>query len=126
MGFRSMFMTADAGIDWPAEFVEKHQKWVNFPTRNGKVVGAISSKHESKFYGGTDEDIIQEIAVIVRDQHVYVDSTFEIVFLHECGGVSKFDIRADRIDSMKPIGWEDTEGSTGHDYCYGCSELQRP
>lgn len=124
MGFRSMFMTADNGVEWPAEFVSKYKEQVNFNRpHDGKVIGAISSKYESKFYSGTGEDIIQEIAAIVRTQQRWTSSIFEIVFLHECGGVSKFDIRSDRIDSMKPEGWEDTHGSTGHDYCYGCSEL---
>jgi hypothetical protein len=123
MGFRSMMMTADFGVEWSPEFIAKHEKWINIPTSpNGKRIGALSSKHETKFYSSAREDVIQDIAMEVR-RDLIKDSemTYEVVLLHECGGITKFDIRQDRVDTLEPESWRLTD-EIQHSYCYGCSE----
>ncbi len=115
MGFRSTFVTEDYSIAWPQWFRDKYGASIHFPASGS---GAISSAHEEKCYGllGDLPEDIQK-AIDWKDFSL----SFVVVFLHECGGVTRCQIERDSIKWSEPEGWTQTSGVT-HNYCYGCSD----
>lgn len=116
MGFRSVFIAADHYLTiWPDWFLAKWGEACHFAEGRG----AFASKRECKAYVTWRE--------LPADVQRAVDwdadgPNFVIVFLHECGGVTRCQIMRDRIIWSEPTGWEQTDGIT-HDYCYGCSNV---
>ena len=117
MGFRSMFITEDFPIEWPEWFVEKYADFVNFHPTNR---GAISSKREGKTYG-IFADLHEDIRKVIPWHVWYDDLKFVLVYLHECGGVTRCQIERDRVLWTEPDSWRKTDG-VEHDYCSGCSD----
>lgn len=114
MGFRSTFVSEDFSIAWPDWFIAKYAGGVHFPpSRNG----AISSVCERKFY---DDTFVEDVrrAIDWGD----FDGEFVIVFLHECGGITRCQIERNRIVWSEPDTWRVTDQIT-HSYCYGCSDV---
>lgn len=116
MGFRSTFTTECYSIEWPDWFVEKYKEWVHFP---GDRKGSISSSTEGKTYG-IFEDLHSDIQKVI-DWEWLSPLNFVLVYLHECGGITRCQIERDRIVWSEPDGWRETDGVC-HDYCYGCSD----
>jgi hypothetical protein len=117
MGFRSTFCTEDHYIHWPEWFVEKYRGLVAFKQGN---MGALHSISELKTYGAfamLHEDI--QKAINWEDDR----SSFVLVYLHECGGITRCQIYQDRIVWSEPASWRATSG-VEHSYCYGCSEIR--
>lgn len=115
MGFRSTFTTEHYGIKWPDWFVEKWQKAIHFPDGHS---GAISSKHEAKTYG-LWEDLPDDLQKAIPWDDFGLKE-FVMVYLHECGGITRCQIERNAIKWSEPEEWRITEGVT-HNYCYGCS-----
>jgi len=125
MGFRTTITTEDlSGIKLPKWFRDKWQDQFNFGEGNysRKYNGAmlITSKHERKFYNGKDEEILLDIQKVVKLKDI---SSFIVVMLHECGGITRVQIEKDSIRFSEPTGWKEVE-QVEHDYCYGCSDLE--
>lgn len=117
MGFRSTFITEDCGIQWPHWFISKWDHLIWF-RENG--IGVFSSKFEKKCYGdtgfmGLPEDI--QLAINWENHQRFI-----LVFLHECGGITRCQIHKDSILWSEPVEWLKEEGIM-HDYCYGCSDV---
>ena len=111
MGFRSVFVTESAHYQWPDWFVKKYHETVNITEH------CLTSKLEHKTYtvwSHLDLDIQKAIDWDKKKNVV-------VVYLHECGGITRCHITKDRIIYTEPSGWEVTEEIT-HDYCYGCSD----
>lgn len=117
MGFRSTFVTDDCCYEWPAWFREKYP-CVHFPEKGGP----IASKFEAKTYGMYGDEFLADVQRVYRENTQDDDEFYmSLVFLHECDGVTRFQIYRDKIVSTEPQGWEKTDGVT-HSYCYGCSD----
>lgn len=116
MGFRSTFTTQDYGIQWPQWFREKYAGVIWF-TGEGK--GPLHSVREAKTYllwGDLPTDIQRAI------DWSNPLKNFVLVYLHECGGITRCQIEKDAIKWSEPEGWCITEG-VEHNYCYGCSDV---
>ena len=116
MGFRSTLTTESLGITWPQWFRDKYASSIQF-TPDG--TGPLHSKCELKTYG------------VWLDLHTDIQRAIEwtgnmrslvMVYLHECGGITRCQIERDTITWSEPDGWRVTEG-VEHDYCYGCSDV---
>lgn len=114
MGFRSTFVTEDSLVAWPDWFVEKYASTINF---HAEKKGSISSNAEWKTYGIWAE--------LHKDIQKLIDwdnrENFVMVFLHECGGITRCQIEKDVIKWSEPTGWR-ASNWVEHDYCYGCSD----
>lgn len=117
MGFRSTFTTEDYTIKWPAWFIEKYGKHIWFARED---CGALHSKGEAKTYG-LWEPLPEDIQRAVNWESFGLE-WFVLVYLHECGGITRCQIGKDSIVWSEPQEWQVTEGVT-HDYCYGCSNV---
>lgn len=118
MGFRSTFTTQDYPLRWPDWFQEKYRDFITFPPTG---VGGIYSRQECKTYGvwtDLEKDIQQ---AIVWQDHCH-NFRFVLVYLHECGGITRVQISKDHIFYSEPDGWSLVEGVT-HSYCHGCSDI---
>lgn len=121
MGFRSTFITEDLPIDWPTWFVEKWDGWVHFLRgENGVATGCISSKCEAKTYGKWEELPRDIQKVLIEINHEYL-KFFRLLFFHECGGCSCFQISKDSIVITEPEVWSNVD-EISHSYCVGCNE----
>lgn len=114
MGFRSTFTTEDYAITWPDWFVDKYQNYIWF---NESKSGALHPKFEAKCGFGELEQDIQKCLTDENDSLV-------LVYLHECGGITRCQIERDLIIWSEPDSWALTPGIT-HSYCYGCSDAKR-
>ena len=117
MGFRSTFTTQDYDITWPLWFYEKYERSIYFRDDHR---GALHSKREAKTYDTWDK---LEINIQAAIDWSKFKNKFVLVWLHECGGITRCQIERDSITWSEPIDWEITEGVV-HDYCYGCSDVQ--
>lgn len=116
MGFRSTLTTESLGITWPQWFRDKYADSIQF-TPDG--TGPLHSKRELKTYGmwlDLHTDIQRAIEWTVNMRSLVM------VYLHECGGITRCQIEKDKITWSEPDGWRVTEG-VEHDYCYGCSDV---
>lgn len=115
MGFRSTLATYDYPITWPGWFKDKYFSSLIFLPD----IGALCSKGEFKTYG-----VWVELAEDVQRVIEWGEgpAKFVMVFLHECGGVTRCQIERDRIAWSEPTGWRQTVG-VEHNYCYGCSDV---
>ena len=132
MGFRTVMITADTGLDVPKWFVDKWKEGFNisqYPANSlgetkGKVFKLpISSKYERKFYSSKDEEIFIDLQKVLNEQIERGEAwlkEFEIVLFHECDGITKVHIGTDFIRMYEPQEWEEVD-EISHDYCYGCS-----
>jgi hypothetical protein len=132
MGFRTLMMTADTGLDLPQWFVDKWGEGFNigqYPKGSrGEADGKtwslpVTSKGERKFYSSKDEEIFADLQKALNEQLKRGDQwlkDFEIVLLHECDGITKVHIGTDFIKMYEPEDWHEVEEIT-HNYCYGCS-----
>jgi hypothetical protein len=117
MGFRSTFTTLDFPIEWPDWFREKYASNIHFPVDG---TGTLSSKREAKTYWTLSELHTDIQRAIVWDE--FMPKNFVLVYLHECGGITRCQIGRDRIVWSEPSGWRISEG-VEHSYCYGCSDV---
>lgn len=121
MGFRSTVMSEDYVIEWPKWFKKKYDYLV--PTE-----GMLLLDHEIKPYLAEEfgEDV-QKALLETRPELLEGDG-YTMIWLHECGGITKVQVMTDRILSGYPVGWKVEEGyfpQSRHSYCYGCSDLAK-
>jgi len=121
MGFRSTFVTEDCYLELPEWFYEKWNRIVHFREVGGKKMFPLSSKCEAKTYMGFAElesdllKVIQETEKLCR---------VRLLWLHECGGLTRTEIKASGIKRAVPTEWDAPyDNEYGHDYCYGCSDV---
>lgn len=119
MGFYSVFTTEGYAIKWPKWFKEKYASSINFPAGEA---GPLTAVRESKTY--------TVWASLEADIHAAIDweafkSKFIMVYLHECGGITRCQIEKDGIKWSEPIAWHATDW-VEHDYCQGCSDAPAP
>jgi hypothetical protein len=119
MGFRSTFVTEDICIDYPIWFIEKWQGWVHFFRRDdGTATGCIASKGEAKTYGKWEE-LPKDIQKVLIEKESHLLKRLRLLFFHECGGCSCFEITPNKIVITEPKLWEEKD-EIGHHYCAEC------
>lgn len=116
MGFRSTFTTGDYFLKWPQWFCEKYSGKIWF---NEDFTGSLQSVRENKTYG-LWQTLHKDIQLAI-DWNIF-KSRFVIVYLHECGGITRCQIEKDVIKWSEPASWTITSG-VRHDYCYKCSDV---
>lgn len=129
MGFRTTIITEDfSGIKIPKWFVNKWGNDFNFGEHKNSYILyhrkntlLISSKREKKMYYGKDEEIFLDIQKICIKKGL---DKFIVIMLHECGGITRVQIERDKIRLSEPSAWNEVEEVT-HNYCYGCSDLDK-
>jgi len=114
MGFRSTLTTYDYPIKWPDWFRKKYEFSIGC---NGR--GALYSIGEHKTY--------TEWLTLPEDIQKAIDwdeftLNFVLVYLHECGGITRYQIGKDSIKCSEPKEWDVVEEIT-HWYCSGCSDV---
>lgn len=116
MGFRSTFTTSDYDIQWPQWFRDKYAGMIWF---TDDECGPLHSVHEAKTY--MDWKFLPEDIQAAIDWAEF-DLNFVLVYLHECGGITRCQIEKDAIKWSEPTEWRLTDG-VDHSYCYGCSDV---
>jgi len=127
MGFRSTLISENIDISWwPEWFKDKYSEIIG-------TEGVLRSKHEMKTY--RYEQLPNDIqkALMEANPKLLGMEGFTIIWLHECGGITKVQILADEIIAGDPSGWttysQEKDGCVsqdgGHNYCYGCSDLRK-
>ena len=120
MGFRSTFVTDDIGIEWPTWFVDKWKDWVHFTFCNEQAMGPISSRVEHKTYTKWEE-LPTDIQKVISTYPDDLRKRIRLLFFHECGGCSCFDIKPQSIVLTEPVAWREKD-SISH---YSCGECHR-
>lgn len=115
MGFRSTFTIEHYDIAWPNWFVDKYSAHVWF---GDGAKGLIAAKHEAKTYS-TFENLHYDIQEAIDWEDG--PESIVLVFLHECGGITRCKISRNHIKWSEPDSWRETNG-VKHYYCYGCSD----
>jgi len=113
MGFRSNFVTSyidpDALPEW---FLRKYSSTVNIGHYLSSKIGCKTN--------GVWVDLLTDIQKSVDWSERSLPIV--LVFLHECGGITRYEIHHDKILSNEPTEWRKTDGVT-HSYCNGCSDV---
>lgn len=117
MGFRSTFTTEDYGIHWPDWFFDKYKETVFFREDHK---GTIAAKFEAKTYGDM-QALPGDIQRAIDWSGFGLDS-FVLVYLHECGGITRCQIEKSAIKWSEPDSWR-IESEIQHHYCHGCSDV---
>ena len=104
MGFRSTFTTLDYNILWPGWFVEEYDDGITFRADH---IGALHSKREGKTY--FDWNTLHEDIQRAIDWEKF-RVNFILVYLHECGGITRCQIEKDAIKWSEPDTWKITDG----------------
>jgi hypothetical protein len=119
MGFRSTCVTSETEVEWPEWFRVKYERSFWIPKD-----GVIASKFEVKDYDTLGESLAEDIQKVMQDVEQESKKKLRdivLIWLHECGGVTKVRIKSDRVVYMLPTQWHEVDGVV-HWYCYGCSE----
>ncbi|MHC4176029.1 MAG: hypothetical protein ACYSWU_00895 [Planctomycetota bacterium] len=123
MGFRSTFVTEYRDYELPEWFYEKWNHIVHFREVGGRRTFPLSSKDERKTYAGF-KDLEPDLVKVVQETKGL--GVIRVVWLHECGGLTRSEIRADGIKRTVPYQWElPYDDDYGHEYCYGCSDASK-
>lgn len=125
MGFRSTYISEHYAIEYPQWFKDKYE------VSKG---GVIYSSVETKFPGEVVLDTwkaLKEIKWFEKDYEL----DFNMVMLHECGGITKAQMGLEYLIIADPTDWEVIEKVTeqtdwvnaqGHHlYCYECTDLRK-
>jgi len=115
MGFRCTFITGWPGPrKLPVWFIEKWKDSVNFGAEAGFP---LSSKERTKAnWGGIVEDIQKTL------QETEYRMPIELVFVHECSGVTRVEISREQIVYSEPTTWKRVQDAYGHDLGDSCYE----
>lgn len=116
MGFRSTFTIEDYAIVWPEWF---RTKWAPYCWFSADNRGVFAPKCEGKIDGRWSA-LPLDIQRAVPWDALSIDHIV-LVYLHECGGITRCQISAEAINWSEPAGWRKTPAAT-HIYCYGCSD----
>lgn len=116
MGFRSTLTTEDTIVEWPAWFRDKYAETITFRAGGTGALHSVRAAKTSGTWGALPEDIQRAI-----DWGTY-SQCFVLLYLHECGGVTRCEIHKDAIKWSEPESWRSVE-DVEHNYCYGCSAV---
>ncbi len=123
MGFRSTLAT----FDWPAFripcwFREKYARDFYFGEDTNDF--PISTRREVSLYKGGRETFEVDLQKALMETTSCFEQSapcFVLVWLHECGGITRVEIHRDRIVYTEPETWRRVD-EVQHWHCYGCSD----
>lgn len=125
MGFRSTLIS-EAGAEWPDWFRAKYAEWLT--GNEGRTV-VLATPWEMKTYYGVGVYLTEDVHRALTETGYFneaSDQSFSMVWLHECGGITKVQVNADGVRMSDPADWRYVHNADGdHNYCYGCSDLKR-
>ena len=124
MGFRSTFTTQSCNIYWPDWFVKKYADSISMDEDN---VGLLRPKTSCKTYGlwiDLDADIQKAI-----DWDKFctngIELNFILVYLHECGGITRVQIERNSIKYSEPSEWDNVDEISHYYHCgSNCSNAE--
>lgn len=117
MGFRSTFTMEHYAIEWPDWFREKWKFLIQFNRDGGSL---FHPRREFKFI----TELIDDIAKSLEESGWWNGGiNFVIVFLHECGGITRVQFDKGRVRYSEPEDWKHVDHPT-HSYCYDCSDVE--
>lgn len=99
-------------------FVHKWQDRVNFGPNNGLP---LSSKEQGKTY---HRFLDLELDIKEHFSWTNILNRIILVWLHDCGGITRVEITKESIRYSEPAEWDKTEQVT-HYECRGCSDVDR-
>ena len=116
MGFRSTWISHDYGVQWTDDWLEHRDERIGVGPR-----GLLYSRQEMKLY---DDEVFEQIGKGLREAGW--TGEYEIVVMHECGGVGKVVIDGESIrrGSMQLGEWipEDWHWHCGS----SCDQVPKP
>jgi hypothetical protein len=118
MGFRSVFVSEDNAIRWPEWFIEKYKSNVQF---SPSKTGSFASPYEIKLYKEEMINLPQDIQKAIN-WDLRPHAQFIVVFLHECGGVTRLHVEKDSIRWSEPTTWDEVQ-EVSHHYCFDCGKV---
>lgn len=121
MGFRSTFISEVIIEPLPNWFKDKYKEVITFFDK-----GNFASYGEHKTYYLDDlitdlQKALLEIGCFKKNSEKY-DRKFVLVYLHECGGITRVEIHKEKIFYTEPTDWIIRDLGIEHDHCYGCSD----
>lgn len=117
MGFRStMISEAPNAVNLPEWFTAKWHRALNFSDSlsDRHLTFPISTKYEKKRYMPEIEEDLQKV---IKEDLDHNDLQLVIIWLHECGGITRAEITKDSIVYSEPTKWKIVEDVT-HNYCW--------
>lgn len=118
MGFRSVLITEDNALKIPEWFIIKYAKVLHFS--DGGL--PISSQYEFKTYFEMWPELLTDFQKVLVENDALYDK-LDLILLHECGGITRYEVYRDKILINEPESWRKVDDVT-HDYCYGCSDYK--
>lgn len=121
MGFRSTIVTTDDGSwKWPAWFVERYGKHISGGDSGGVGIG-FQSKMWPKFCEDVQLAVPWDGFTHEDGEKASVPDFVGVAILHECGGVTRAEIRKDGIEYMDAWDWWPSDGYGHSEGCgYPC------
>lgn len=122
MGFLSTLTTESHYIRWPQWFRVKYAQTIVFPAWDSAGPLGASSGH--KTYTGVSVGAWVDLASDIQGAIPWGEFTlgrFVMVYLHECGGITRCQISPSAILWSEPNEWRMVDEPT-HNYCLGCSD----
>ena len=114
-----MLISEDLNIPIPDWFRKKYDDLLNFNNNNFP----ISTKFEIKTYSDRGIELVKDIRKVISSNETLIDPVGVVfIWLHECGGVTKFKIYKDKIVYSEPMEWGEVKNIT-HWHCNKCSEV---
>jgi hypothetical protein len=117
MGFRSTVSSSEFPGSWPAWFREKYSDYFNFSDASVR----LTSAYPLKLYAPDLSELEPDIQKALSEALPQLSIAFVVVYLHECGGITRCMITPTSIKFDEPTAWEQTEDVTHH-YCYWCRD----
>lgn len=103
MGYRSTIITEDFPLHLPPWFVDKYQESYNLGEYDSQPSLPISSRYETKFYQGAQQELFVDIAKVLQEQPDGVPSDITCALLHEDGRIDRVVIGRNRIELTRSL-----------------------
>ncbi len=121
MGFSSTF-TTDMGYSraLPEWFVEKWKDSVHFHNGNHFPLSSTSFATVYRYWFLLELDIQR---ALVGEEFSHPDEVVDevvLVYLHECGGLTRVRITKEHIEYHDPGSWRKADSNAAHDYGDSC------
>lgn len=110
MGFRSTLVTTDDGTwKWPSWFIERYGKYISGGDHGGVGVGD-QTRHWEQFCEDIQLAVPWDGFTHEDGEEASVPDFVGVAILHECGGVTRAEIRKDGITYLESWDWWPGDG----------------
>src|SRR5689334_15328263 len=116
MGATTLFVAGHTNFCAPDWLMERWKEWVSFG-------GAIASRHGLKYWREFEMDLQRALKESWRaGSEPYVT----LIYLHECGNVTRADVGIDEIRYSEPDGWHEVPHVPPHEAWDPCVDRPWP